>query len=74
MDAARWLANHGRVHDHNNGVVGVGIDTVSIDVGTTVKNEAHVILHGHNIYALENVANTDKVGERGRVDNGGTPM
>ncbi|XP_018021046.1 isatin hydrolase, partial [Hyalella azteca] len=36
LDAARWLAGHGHVHGHVDGIVGVGIDTLSLDVGSSV--------------------------------------
>jgi kynurenine formamidase len=40
---------------------GVGIDTPSIDHGPAMDFIAHQILNGANLYALENVANLDKL-------------
>lgn len=46
-------------------VKGVGIDTASIDYGRSKDFIAHRILNGAGIYALENVANLDRVPEAG---------
>jgi kynurenine formamidase len=43
----------------------VGIDTASIDHGPTKDFIAHQILNGANIYALENVANLEKLPTKG---------
>lgn len=43
----------------------VGIDTASIDYGPTKDFIAHQILNGANIYALENVANLEKLPAKG---------
>ncbi len=43
----------------------VGIDTASIDHGPTKDFIAHQILNGANIYALENVANLEKLPAKG---------
>jgi len=40
---------------------GVGIDTPSIDHGPSRNFIAHQVLNGANLYALENVANLDKL-------------
>ncbi|KAF2368413.1 Kynurenine formamidase [Trinorchestia longiramus] len=61
LELARWLASHGHENGHEHGIIGVGIDTLSLDVGNSIKYESHVKLLGHNIYGLENVANTDKL-------------
>ncbi|MPC43137.1 hypothetical protein E2C01_036774 [Portunus trituberculatus] len=58
---AEWLANHGKNNSHNTGIVGVGIDTLSLDKGQSVRMPAHVALFAGNIYGLENVANLDKL-------------
>lgn len=42
-------------------ITGVGIDTASIDYGQSKDFQTHRILNGANIYALENVANLDKL-------------
>lgn len=52
--AAEWLAKSGVV-------VGVGIDTPSIDPGQSKEFWAHRILYEKNIYGLENIANLEKV-------------
>ncbi len=44
---------------------GIGIDTASLDHGPSKDFIAHRILNGANLYGLENVANLDKVPERG---------
>ncbi|MGE0405978.1 MAG: cyclase family protein [Candidatus Korobacteraceae bacterium] len=46
-------------------VAGVGIDTASIDYGPEQTFVAHRILLGANIYALENVANIDRLPAKG---------
>jgi kynurenine formamidase len=46
-------------------VDGVGIDTASIDPGPSKDFMAHRILNGANIYALENVANLEKLPSKG---------
>lgn len=42
-------------------IAGVGIDTASIDYGRSKDFQTHRILNAANIYALENVANIDKL-------------
>jgi kynurenine formamidase len=42
-------------------VKGVGIDTASIDPGTSTDFEAHQTFNGANVYGLENVANLDQL-------------
>jgi kynurenine formamidase len=49
------------VNTYANKLVGVGIDTLSIDPGSSKDFLAHRILFKHNIYALENVASLDLV-------------
>ena len=51
--AAKLLAQR-QVH-------GVGIDTASIDPGTSKAFPVHQVLNGANIYGLENVANLEKL-------------
>lgn len=43
----------------------VGIDTASLDHGPSKDFIAHRVLNGANIYGLENVANLDKLPEKG---------
>jgi kynurenine formamidase len=57
-EAARWLVE-------GRGVVGVGIDTPSIDRGQSADFRAHVILYAENIAGFENVANLDLLPETG---------
>lgn len=51
-EAARWLVE-------NRGVVGVGIDTPSIDYGQSADFRAHVVLYAENVVGFENVANLE---------------
>jgi kynurenine formamidase len=46
-------------------VVGVGIDTASLDRGSSKDFLAHQKLNGASIYGLENVANLDKLPPKG---------
>jgi kynurenine formamidase len=46
-------------------VAGVGIDTASIDHGPSKDFTTHQVLNGAGIYALENVANLDKLPVKG---------
>jgi kynurenine formamidase len=57
-EAAEFLAKRRKVN-------GVGIDTASIDHGPSKDFIAHQILNGANIYALENVANLDRLPAKG---------
>ena len=43
----------------------VGIDTASLDRGTSRDFLAHQVLNGANVYGLENVANLDRLPARG---------
>uniref|UniRef100_A0A8D8UQY0 Kynurenine formamidase n=1 Tax=Cacopsylla melanoneura TaxID=428564 RepID=A0A8D8UQY0_9HEMI len=49
IPAARWIAE-------NPNIVGVGVDTPSVDVGHSTTFDVHKILTGANVYLLENVA------------------
>jgi len=53
-NAAQWLVE-------NRKIVGVGIDTPSMDNGPSKTFGAHVALSKANIFILENVANMDKL-------------
>jgi kynurenine formamidase len=46
-------------------VAGVGIDTLSIDAGSSTDFSAHKILLGANKYQIENLANLDELPETG---------
>ncbi len=49
----------------DRGVVGVGIDTASIDPGNSSTFEAHQVLAAANIYNLENLTGVDNLPELG---------
>ncbi|HNQ16178.1 MAG TPA: cyclase family protein, partial [Pyrinomonadaceae bacterium] len=57
-DAARWLVANRKIR-------AAGIDTASIDVGVSTTFETHVALMTKNVPAFENVANMDKLPEKG---------
>ena len=56
--AARWLATERQIN-------AVGIDTASIDFGRSTAFETHRILAEHDMPVFENVAQLDRVPERG---------
>jgi len=57
LEAARALVNRK--------ISGLGIDTASIDFGKSQEYQTHRVLNGANIYALENIANLDKLPSQG---------
>jgi kynurenine formamidase len=57
-DAAEFLAK--QTH-----IAGIGIDTASIDPGTSRDFIAHQILNGANLYGLENLANLELLPAKG---------
>jgi kynurenine formamidase len=57
-EAAEFLAKQRRIE-------GVGIDTASIDHGPSKDFIAHQVLNSANIYALENVANLERLPAKG---------
>jgi kynurenine formamidase len=57
-EAAEFLAKQRKID-------GVGIDTASIDHGPSKDFIAHQVLNGANIYALENVANLERLPAKG---------
>jgi kynurenine formamidase len=57
-DAAEYLAKRARI-------VGIGIDTASIDPGISRDFIAHQILNGANFYGLENLANLERLPAKG---------
>ncbi|XP_067125220.1 kynurenine formamidase-like [Centruroides vittatus] len=52
-EAARWLVA-------NRSIVGIGIDTASVDPGTSTNFRAHRIFAEKNMFILANVANMDQ--------------
>lgn len=67
VEAAEWLATHGSKHGHDKGILGVGIDTISVDVGQSVRYPAHIALARRNLYNIENVANTYRLPPTGFI-------
>jgi kynurenine formamidase len=57
-DAARWIATE-------RTIAVIGLDTPSIDHGPSKEFASHVALFEHGIPALENVANLDRLPEKG---------
>jgi kynurenine formamidase len=57
-DASKWLVENRKIH-------AVGIDTASIDRGQSTDFGSHVALMTNNIPAFENVANVDRLPEKG---------
>jgi len=57
-EAATWLTM-------KRNVVGVAIDTPSTDRGQSKKFLTHQVLGKHNVWGLENLANSDKLPSRG---------
>ncbi len=57
-EAARWLVSEREVK-------AVGIDTASIDYGQSTTFGTHVALFAHQVPALENVANLERLPARG---------
>ncbi|MEW6128429.1 MAG: cyclase family protein [Acidobacteriota bacterium] len=51
----------------NPKIVGLGIDTLSIDYGPSKNFQGHKISHGSGLYHLENLTNLDKLPARGAV-------
>jgi len=56
-EAAEWLVKRK--------VAGVGVDTASLDPGSSREFMAHRVLNGAGIYGIENVANLEKLPEAG---------
>lgn len=59
-EAATWIVNTKKI-------MGVGIDTASIDHGPSVTFDVHVTLFSANIYGIENVAYLDRLPTKGAV-------
>ncbi len=51
----------------SRGVVGLGIDTMSVDIGATTTYPVHIFTSQHRIYHLENVANLAMVPPTGAL-------
>lgn len=64
-EAASWLAAYGDRRGYQKGVVAVGVDTFSLDVGNATVFPAHVTLFKRNIYGVENMANLEKLPAKG---------
>jgi kynurenine formamidase len=60
LEAAKFLVM-------SRGVVGLGIDTMSVDIGATTTYPVHLFTSQHRIYHLENVANLAKVPPAGAI-------
>ena len=60
VDAAMWLAQ-------NRDVVGIGVDTLSLDPGNSTTFPVHVNYLATDRYGIENLANLDKVPPRGAL-------
>lgn len=58
LDAAKFLVEQ-------RGVYGLGIDTMSVDVGESSDYPVHQYTSKHNVYHLENSTNLDKVPPKG---------
>ena len=60
LDAAKFLVE-------GRNVVGLGIDTLSIDYGPSTDFPVHQYTLGHSLYHLENVANLDRAPANGGI-------
>jgi kynurenine formamidase len=54
-------------------IVGIGVDTLSLDFGASTDFKTHVTILGANKYGLENVANLAKIPPRGATVFVGAP-
>lgn len=59
-DAATWLVDARRIH-------AIGLDTPSIDDGSSIMFEAHRILLSHEVPAFENLTNLDQLPATGSM-------
>jgi kynurenine formamidase len=57
-DATEWLLRR-------RGIRGVGVDTLSIDPGSSTTFDTHLAVAGADRYGLENLANLDRIPRRG---------
>ena len=58
IDAVEWLLA-------NRNITGIGVDTLSLDVGASTTFDVHVTLLGANKYGIENLANLSQIPARG---------
>jgi kynurenine formamidase len=58
IDAVDWLLANRRI-------VGIGVDTLSLDVGASTTFDVHVTLLNANRYGVENLANLSQIPPRG---------
>ncbi len=65
-EAARFLVQEREI-------VGIGVDTVSLDHGATTDNGAHLAVLGAGAYGLENLSNLHKVSPPGSTALVGGP-
>jgi kynurenine formamidase len=59
-DGARWLVENRKIR-------AIGIDTASIDYGQSQTYESHQVLAGRNIPIFENVANLERLPDKGAL-------
>ncbi|WP_324670065.1 cyclase family protein [Geochorda subterranea] len=64
--AAQWLV-------HERDIVGIGVDTLSLDIGPSTGFEVHLTVLGANLYGLENLANLARVPPAGATVIVGAP-
>jgi kynurenine formamidase len=57
-ESVQWLLD-------NRDIIGIGIDTLSIDYGPSTDFIAHRIINGADKWAVENLANMDQIPEAG---------
>lgn len=48
VEAAEWIVQNGRI-------VGVGVDTASVDAGRSDTYDSHHVFNSNGLYLLENV-------------------
>lgn len=60
LETARFLVNE-------RGAVGLGIDTMSVEIGATTTYPVHVFTSSQNVYHLENLANLAAVPASGAL-------
>ena len=53
-EAAAWLLRHRRIRS-------LGVDTLSIDRGTSTAFDTHLLINGADRYGLENLANLQRI-------------
>ncbi|HZA40649.1 MAG TPA: cyclase family protein, partial [Actinomycetota bacterium] len=58
IDAVEWLLA-------NRSITGIGVDTLSLDVGASTTFDVHVTLLGADKYGIESLANLSLIPPRG---------